>query len=72
MSRISQGAMDLAVDLDGALLKTDTLHEGFLRALFTSPLDALRAIAAIVRGPAAVKAVLARYSVEGADRKSVV
>lgn len=56
------GAATLAVDLDGTLLRSDTLHEGFVRALFTRPLDAVMAAAAIVRGRAAVKARLSDHS----------
>ena len=54
------------MDLDGTLVMTDTLHEGFVRALFTRPMDAFKALLSIRRGPAEVKTRLADYSAEGA------
>ena len=58
-------ASDLAVDLDGTLLRTDTLVEGFFRALFHDPKAAFEAVLALRRGRSAVKAVLRDYSIEG-------
>lgn len=43
-------ATDLAIDLDGSLLRTDSLHEAFVRALFTDPWLAVRALFAALRG----------------------
>lgn len=50
----------LAVDLDGTLLRTDTLHESFWAALGRDPLAALAALGRIRAGRAALKAALAR------------
>jgi 4-hydroxybenzoate polyprenyltransferase len=55
-------AQDLAVDLDGALLKSDSLHEGLVRAFFRRPLDALAALLALPGGRARFKARLADHS----------
>lgn len=40
-------AMPLVVDLDGTLVATDTLHEGFWRALRHAPVEALKALGAL-------------------------
>jgi 4-hydroxybenzoate polyprenyltransferase len=55
-------AQDLAVDLDGALLKSDSLHEGLVRAFFRKPLDALTALLLLGGGRAKFKARLAGHS----------
>jgi 4-hydroxybenzoate polyprenyltransferase/phosphoserine phosphatase len=55
-------AKDLAVDLDGTLLRSDSLHEGLVRAFFRKPLDALAAVVSLFRGRAKFKARLAEHS----------
>jgi len=50
----------LVVDLDGTLLKSDSLIEGFVSLLSTRPVAALRTLAALRRGKAAFKAAVAR------------
>ncbi len=52
----------LAVDLDGTLIQTDTLHEAALRALRERPLTLLRLPLWLARGKAAVKQQLAGLS----------
>ena len=49
----------LAVDLDGTLILTDTLHESAIRALRSHPLRALRIPAWLAQGKAHLKARLA-------------
>src|SRR5262245_58610757 len=51
----AEGTLPLCVDLDGTLVRGDTLHEQFLRALLRRPLAALGIPFAIVRGRAALK-----------------
>lgn len=48
-------AIPLVVDLDGTLLRTDTLHESAIRLLRDSPLDALRIPMWLAGGKAAMK-----------------
>ncbi|HZW50611.1 MAG TPA: haloacid dehalogenase-like hydrolase, partial [Rudaea sp.] len=50
----------LVVDLDGTLLKSDSLIEGFVSLLSTRPVAALWTLAALRRGKAAFKAAVAR------------
>ncbi len=52
-------SLPLAVDLDGTLILTDTLHESALRALRSRPLDALHIPFWLARGKAHLKAQLA-------------
>lgn len=61
-ARGGAAAEDLAVDLDGTLLKSDSLHEGLVRAFFRRPLDALGALMSLVGGRARFKARLAGHS----------
>jgi hypothetical protein len=42
----------LCVGLDGILLQVDSLHENFLRALCSSPMAALKALALLWEGKA--------------------
>lgn len=49
----------LVVDLDGTLIKSDLLIESFFALLSTRPLSALRAVAALRHGKAALKAAIA-------------
>jgi 4-hydroxybenzoate polyprenyltransferase/phosphoserine phosphatase len=54
--------LPLCVDLDGTLVRTDTLHEQFLQALVHRPLAALLVVAVLLRGKAAFKRALGRLS----------
>src|SRR5690606_1371898 len=62
-NRLAMSAEDrsvpLYVDLDGCLLRTDTLWESFAAALRANPLAALFALCALVQGRAALKRRLA-------------
>ena len=58
VKRARSGAAPLVVDLDGTLLKTDTLYESFVAAVFNRPLDAVLALPRLLRGRAAFKARL--------------
>ena len=51
----------LIVDLDGTLIKVDSLQEAFIQLLTKNPLNALRALFALRRGRAAFKAVVADH-----------
>src|SRR4051812_22266191 len=48
-------ALPLVVDLDGTLLRVDTLYELFVLALFARPVQTLRALVALKDGIAAFK-----------------
>lgn len=52
----------LVVDLDGTLVRTDTLVEAFLHLLATRPFAAMRAVFALRGGKAALKARVAELS----------
>ncbi len=52
--------LPIVVDLDHTLLRTDTLDETFVRALFHQPAAAAAALLALPRGRLAVKEALAR------------
>jgi 4-hydroxybenzoate polyprenyltransferase len=52
----------LAVDLDGTLLRTDTLYETFAMALFRRPLATLLALFTLARGIAHLKQALAEIA----------
>ncbi|MEO7735745.1 MAG: haloacid dehalogenase-like hydrolase, partial [Kofleriaceae bacterium] len=47
--------LPLCVDLDGTLVRSDTLHEQYLHALVRRPLAALLVVALLLRGKAAFK-----------------
>jgi 4-hydroxybenzoate polyprenyltransferase/phosphoserine phosphatase len=49
----------LVVDMDGALLRTDTTFEGLARALFAKPFTTMLACVSILRGRAAFKRAIA-------------
>lgn len=51
--------LPIVVDLDHTLLRTDTLDESFVRALFHHPASAAAALLALPRGRLAVKSALA-------------
>jgi 4-hydroxybenzoate polyprenyltransferase/phosphoserine phosphatase len=55
----SSSARPLCVDCDGTLLKTDLLHEAFVRLLRQRPLDLLRIPGWLLKGKAFLKARLA-------------
>src|SRR4051812_5873009 len=52
----------LCVDLDGTLVRTDTLHEQYLNALVRKPFAALLLVALLFRGKAAFKRSLSQLS----------
>jgi 4-hydroxybenzoate polyprenyltransferase/phosphoserine phosphatase len=52
--------LPLCVDLDGTLVRTDTLHEQFLQLLVHRPLAALLVLAVLLRGKAAFKHALSQ------------
>jgi 4-hydroxybenzoate polyprenyltransferase len=51
----------LVIDMDGTLLKVDSLHEAFIQFLSRHPFQALRALFVLPRGPAAFKAIVADH-----------
>jgi 4-hydroxybenzoate polyprenyltransferase len=53
----------LVVDLDGTLVKVDTLHESFVELASKSPLKAMRALLAIRHGRASFKSAVADHVV---------
>jgi hypothetical protein len=55
-------AVPLCVDLDGTLLRTDTLVEGLMRLLKTNVTALLSALVALFRGRAAFKAKVAEHA----------
>ena len=57
----------LCIDLDGTLSRTDTLHEGVLRALKGSPLELLRALPLALRCKAGFKRRIAEIAPTPAD-----
>lgn len=58
------GELPLVVDLDGALLKVDTLHESLIALLVRRPLKLIRALVVLMtNGRAALKAMLASLGV---------
>jgi 4-hydroxybenzoate polyprenyltransferase len=57
---VQPAPLPIVVDLDNTLLRTDTLDETFVRALFHQPATATAALFAMPRGRLAVKEVLAR------------
>jgi 4-hydroxybenzoate polyprenyltransferase len=60
--------LPIVVDLDHTLLRTDTLDESFVRALFHYPATAAAAVLALPRGRLAVKSILAEgVPLEGAE-----
>ncbi|MBN8998348.1 MAG: haloacid dehalogenase-like hydrolase, partial [Rhizobiales bacterium] len=59
--------LPLVVDMDGTLLKVDTLYESFATAVFSRPLAAIAALAELRRGIAAFKAALAAVALPDAE-----
>src|SRR5664280_1844590 len=51
----------LVVDLDGTLIKVDSLHEAFVELSSKNPLHALRALLSLRQGRAAFKAAVADH-----------
>jgi hypothetical protein len=60
---IAAADVPLVVDMDGTLIKVDSLQEAFAQLLFRQPLQALRALLAIKDGRAAFKASVAGHVV---------
>lgn len=58
----AQTALPLVVDLDGTLLKVDTLYERFVSGLFTKPIDTLLSLFELRNGIAAFKYRLAELT----------
>jgi hypothetical protein len=54
--------LPLCVDLDGTLVRSDTLHEQYLNALVRRPFAALLVVALLLRGKAAFKRGLNQLS----------
>jgi 4-hydroxybenzoate polyprenyltransferase len=52
---IARTMVPLVVDLDGTLLKVDTLYEQFVHGLFNKPVETLRSLLALRHGKAAFK-----------------
>jgi len=59
------GSPDLAVDLDGTLLATDSLLEGAVSCLFSAPGQFVGACLSLGRGRAYLKSALAPFSIAG-------
>jgi 4-hydroxybenzoate polyprenyltransferase len=55
----------LVVDLDGTLIKVDSLHEAFVQFASKKPLYALRALLGLRQGPAIFKAAVADHVLPG-------
>jgi len=55
------GNVPLIVDMDGTLIKVDSLQEAFVQLSFRKPLHALRALLALRKGRAAFKAAVAAH-----------
>src|SRR6266700_3934566 len=51
----------LVVDMDGTLIKADTLHEAYVQLLSRYPLQALHALLILKQGRAAFKAAVADH-----------
>lgn len=58
-SQVSANPAPLVVDMDGALLRTDTTFEGLARGLFAKPLETLLACTALLGGRARFKRAIA-------------
>lgn len=57
----------LVVDLDGTLLKVDSLHEAFVEFLSKKPIHAVRALASLKQGRAAFKEAIADHVLPQAE-----
>ena len=68
MKRRAKSVADIpiVVDLDGTLLKVDTLHEAFVQLAAKQPLEALRALSTLKQGRAAFKAAVADHALPDA------
>jgi 4-hydroxybenzoate polyprenyltransferase/phosphoserine phosphatase len=62
---------DIAVDLDGTLLRTDSLDEGLVKALFRVPMKAWKFPFLLMKGRAALKEKARPYSMEGVETMPV-
>lgn len=63
MDEITRAASDvpLIVDLDGTLIKIDTLHEALVQLFSRKPVQGLRALVMLTRGRATFKAAIADH-----------
>lgn len=72
---MTQGSVDrtipLCVDMDGTLLATDTLYEGYLSLLKRNPLFSLPLLIYILFGKARLKAEIAVRDQQLADAKTL-
>ena len=59
LSSLSLSDFPLVIDLDGTLIRTDSLHENFLNAVLQRPDGAIGSLASLLRGRAAFKRALA-------------
>ena len=66
-AEILEDRSPLCVDLDGTLARTDTMHEGILRAFKKRPLDMLRAVPLAFTSKAAFKRKVAELAPTPAD-----
>lgn len=57
----------LVVDLDGTLIKTDTLHEALVQLFSQKPIQALRTLPLLVHGRAAFKSAVADHVLPDVD-----
>jgi hypothetical protein len=60
-------AIPLVVDLDGTLIKTDTLHEALVQLISRRPIQAFRVLPMLMRGRAAFKAAIAEQVLPDVD-----
>jgi len=67
-SEAARGAPPLVVDLDGTLVATDTLWEGFLHLASHRPRSALRALLTLAKGRAAFKEFVAKHAWAATER----
>src|SRR5262245_23416697 len=57
----TEADVPLVVDLDGTLIKVDSLHEAFIQLLSKKPVQAFCALLALKEGRAALKATVADH-----------
>lgn len=71
MDQKSAPDIPLVVDMDGTLIKVDSLHETFIQLLAKKPLQAFRALFALRDGRAAFKAAVADHALPDAETMPV-
>jgi 4-hydroxybenzoate polyprenyltransferase len=59
--RTKAASIPLVVDLDGTLIKIDTLHEALVQLISQKPIQSLRALLMLLHGRAAFKAAIADH-----------